>query len=164
MTPDMTQITEETRCAYRYAGGDPNNAMWLWEYHNGHRRKIPKGDNQNFDVTPAERFLQIAAILKIHGPQTAMQISEHMQIDRSNVSNWLFRMHTNGVVNRKRRPNMGSGGYVLIYSAKPTPRAARVAKTKKHASTGQNTGVSYDADTGPDGAVVTVEVLGKAGV
>jgi hypothetical protein len=146
MTPDMTQITEETRCAYRYAGGDPNNAMWLWEYHNGHRRGLPKGDNQNFDVTRAERFSQIAAILKIHGPQTAVQISEHMQIDKSNVSNWLFRMHTNGVVNRKRRPNMGSGGYVLIYSAKPTPRAARVAKTKQHASTGQNMGVSYDAE------------------
>jgi predicted transcriptional regulator len=146
VTPDLTQISAGTIQAYRYAGGDPNNAMALWEYHNGHRRGLPKGNNQNFDVNCAERFLQITAILKIHGPQTALQISEHMQIDKSNVSNWLLRMHTDGVVNRKSKPRMGTGGYALLYSIKPTPRAARVAQATQHASTGQNMGVSYDAE------------------
>ena len=146
MTPDLTQITEETRCAYRYAGGDPNNAMWLWEYHSGRRRGLPKGERRDVDAHRAERFAQITAILKTHGPQTALQVSEHMQIDKSKAGDWLLRMHTNGVVNRKSRPTMGTGGYVMLYSAKSTPQAARVAKATQHASTGQNTGVSYAAE------------------
>jgi|GEM_PF-4970025 len=146
MTPDFSQITAETRRAYRYAGGDPNNAMWLWEYHSGRRRGLPEGERRDVNAHRAERFAQITAILKIHGPQTALQISEHMQIDKSKASDWLLRMHTDGVVNRKSKPTMGTGGYALFYSAKLTPRAARVAKVKQHASTGQNMGVSYDAE------------------
>ena len=146
MTPDLSQITEETRRAYRYSGGDPNNAMWLWEYHSGRRRGLPKGERRDVNAHRAERFAQITAILKIHGPQTALQISERMQVNKSNAGDWLLRMHTDGVVNRKSTPPMGKGGYVMIYSAKPTPRAAMVTKTKQHASTGQNMGVSYDAE------------------
>ena len=146
MTPDLSQITDETRRAYRYSGGDPNNAMWLWEYHSGRRKGLPKGDRQNVGATRAERFSQITAILKINGPQTALQISEHMQIDKSNAGNWLLQMHTDGVVNRKSKTTMGTGGYALFYSAKPTPLAARVAQATQHAYTGQNMGVSYDAE------------------
>jgi hypothetical protein len=146
MTPDLSQITAETRRAYRYAGGDLNNAMWLLEFHNGHRRGLPTGERLDVTAARAKRFAQITAFLKKHGPQTALQISKRMSADKSCAADWLLRMHTEGRVSRTPRPIMGSGGYALFYSAKPTPRAARVAKTKQHASTGQNTGVSYDAE------------------
>jgi len=146
MTPDFSQITAETISKFRYAGGNLSNRYALWEYHSGRRRGLPKGERRDVNAHRAERFAQITAILKIHGPQTALQVSEHMQIDKSKAGDWLLRMHTNGVVNRKSKPTMVTGGYALLYSAKSTPRAARVAQATQHASTGQNTGVSYAAE------------------
>ena len=146
MTPDFSQITAETISKFRYAGGNLSNRYALWEFHNKHKRGLPKGERADVDAHRAERFAQITAILKTHGPQTAMQISEHMQIDKSKAGDWLLRMHTNGVVNRKSKPTMGTGGYVMLYSAKSTPRATLVDQATQHASKGQNMGVSYAAE------------------
>jgi len=102
MTPDLTQISADTIQAYRYAGGDPKNAMWLWEFHNGHRKGLPKSDNpvktKNIDARLDRAFYAVEHL----GHPSVRDVANHLRMDAGMARDVLNTLEQQGHLNKRQ--------------------------------------------------------------
>lgn len=165
MTPDLTQITEETRRAYRHAGGDPKNAMWLWEYHNGHRRGVPNIAKAVGAKKPTPAMIQrraspdpngrkiseksinsVTAYITSVGRASADDVVGNGDLARAQACKALLHLFKIGKLRRQQIPNSGGRYEYRITQLAPVAKsgfsAVVGAQTAARASTGQVCGVS----------------------
>jgi hypothetical protein len=136
MTPDLTQISAETIQAYRYAGGDPKNAMWLWEYHNGHRRGFPPSANTAKAAMLDARLDRAFYAVEHLGIPSVRDVANHLRMDAGMARDVLNTLEQHGRLNKRQID------HVSCYSIKQGFSAVVGAQTAGQASTGQVCGVS----------------------
>jgi len=136
MTPDLTQISADTIQAYRYAGGDPKNAMWLWEFHNGHRKGLPPSTNTAKATTIDARLDRAFYAVEHLGHPSVRDVANHLRMDAGMARYVLNTLEQQGRLNKRQID------HVSRYSIKQGVSAVVGAQTAGNASTGQVCGVS----------------------
>jgi len=136
MTPDLTQISADTIQAYRYAGGDPKNAMWLWEFHNGHRKGFPPSANTAKAGILDARLDRAFYAVEHLGLPNVRDVANHLRMDAGMARDVLNTLEQHGRLNNRQID------HVSRYSIKQGVSAVVGAQTAARASTGQVFGVS----------------------
>jgi hypothetical protein len=137
MTPDLTQISAETIREYLYAGGNPNSVVWLWEFHNKHRKGLPKSDSPVKTQTIDARLDRAFYAVEHLGLPSVRDVANHLRMDAGMARDVLNTLEQQGRLN-KRQIN-----HVSRYSIKQGFSAVVGAKTAGHAYKGQICEVSY---------------------
>jgi hypothetical protein len=136
MTPDLSQISVETRRAYRYAGGDPKNAMWLWEFHNGHRKGFPLSANTAKAGMLDARLDRAFYAVEHLGHPSVRNVANHLRMDAGMARDVLNTLEQQGRLNKRQID------HVSRYSIKHGVSAVLGAQAAGRASTVQVCGVS----------------------